>query len=291
MITEPLSLPAAIRALAAAMVAKYTHDVGQTLNGELMLSNARNRYLLKRISDTIEQIIGQQREIAARSNLKTAQHNIQYGSADARLTPLRIRTPAGRDVELRGQIDRVDILEKEAAFAIFDYRLYDNPLNLNKVRHGLSLGLLASLAIVQEQCQKLGHKKLSPAAAFYLRLLRQLDTVEHPDKSPEPDDPDFHLTAKPRGIFNAVYFPSLDNRCEEGQSAVVSAHVKKDGEFGYKNSTDVADPAEFAALLKEVRRQLTKLGDQIMDGDLFELTQALAQEFQAEQLAALGETS
>jgi peptide chain release factor 1 len=30
--------------------------------------------------------------------------------------------------------------------------------------------------------------------------------------------------------------------------------------------------------------------DQIMDGDLFELTQALAQEFQAEQLAALGET-
>jgi len=31
--------------------------------------------------------------------------------------------------------------------------------------------------------------------------------------------------------------------------------------------------------------------DQIMDGDLFELTQALAQEFQAELLAALGETS
>ena len=31
--------------------------------------------------------------------------------------------------------------------------------------------------------------------------------------------------------------------------------------------------------------------DQIMDGDLFELTKALAQEFQAEQLAALGEAS
>jgi peptide chain release factor 1 len=30
--------------------------------------------------------------------------------------------------------------------------------------------------------------------------------------------------------------------------------------------------------------------DQIMDGDLFELTRALAQEFQAEQLAALGES-
>jgi ATP-dependent helicase/nuclease subunit B len=254
---------------AARMVEQFTRQVGQTLSGELMLSNARNRYLLKRISDTIEQIIAQQREIAARSNLKTAQHNIQYGSADAKLTPLNIRTPAGRDVQLRGQIDRVDILEKEAAFAIFDYRLYADPLNLNKVRHGLSLGLLASLAIVQEQCQKLGHSKLSPAAAFYLRLLRQLDKVEHPKDACEPHEPDFHLTAKPRGIFNADYFASLDNSCAEGTtSAAFAARINKTGDFGARNFTDVADAGEFAALLKEVRRQLGKLADQVMDGDV-----------------------
>src|SRR3989442_13885652 len=46
---------------AAEMVEKYTERIGQTLSGEMMLSNPRNRYLLKRITDTLEQIIAQQR--------------------------------------------------------------------------------------------------------------------------------------------------------------------------------------------------------------------------------------
>ena len=253
---------------AAEMVERYTRQVGQTLNGELMLSNARNRYLLRRIQDTLEQIIGQQREMAARSDLKTARANIQYGSSQSPLVPLRIRTPGGRDVELRGQIDRVDILENDAAFAIFDYRLSCDPLNLNKVRHGLSLGLLASLSIVQEQSQKLTSAKLSPAAAFYLKLLRQLEKVDHPKEACNPDEPDFHLSAKPRGIFSTDYFGSLDRSCDQGPSAVFAAHVNKSGEFGKRHSTDVAEADEFAALLKDVRRQLGRMGDQIMDGEV-----------------------
>jgi len=253
---------------AAQLVEKYTRQVGQTLNGELMLSNARNRYLLKRIQDTLEQIIDQQREMSARSDLKTSHSNIQYGASESKLTPLRIKTPSGKEIELRGQIDRVDILENEAAFAIFDYRLYNDSLNLNRVRHGLSLGLLASLAIVQDQSQRLTNKTLSPAAAFYLRLLRQLEKVDHPDEARDPDDAEFHLSAKPRGIFNADYFKSLDHSCEEGQSAVFAARRNKNREFGSRHNTDVAEADEFAALLKEVRRQLGKLGDQIMEGEV-----------------------
>ena len=252
---------------AAEMVEKYTQEVGQTINGELMLSNARNRYLLKRISDTLEQIIAQQREIAARSDLTTAHSNLNYGSADSKLTALRIKTPSGKEIELRGEIDRVDFLEKEAAFAVLDYRLYGETLNLNKVRHGLSLGLLASLAIVQEQSQRLTNKKLSPAAAFYLKLLRQLEKVDHPDDAWGPDDGEFHLTAKPRGIFNGDYFASLDKSCEGGASQVLAARVNKDGSFS-KYNTDVAEAHEFAALLKEVRKQLGKLGEQIMEGEV-----------------------
>ncbi|HEV8292937.1 MAG TPA: PD-(D/E)XK nuclease family protein [Tepidisphaeraceae bacterium] len=254
---------------AAEMVEKYTQQVGQTLAGELMLSNARNRYLLKRIQDTLEQIIAQQREMAARSDLKTMRANIQYGSTESPLTALRIRTPRGKEIELRGQIDRVDILEKEAAFAVFDYRLYADPLNLTRVRHGLSLGLLASLAIVQEQSQKLTkNEKLSPAAAFYLRLLRQLEKVDHPDLACGPDKAEFHLATKPRGIFNEDYFSALDKSCEGGPSAMLAARVNKDGSLGSKYNMDGAEAEEFSALLKEVRKQLGKLGDQIIEGDI-----------------------
>jgi ATP-dependent helicase/nuclease subunit B len=253
---------------AAEMVAKYTEQVAQTLSGEMMLSNSRNRYLLKRIQHTIEQLIAQQREISARSDLKTTHTNINFGSPNSPLPALVLKTPAGNEIQLRGQIDRVDILEKESAFAILDYRLFGDSLNLTKVRHGLSLQLLASLAIVEEHSHRLTNKKLLPAAAFYLRLLRQLDKVDHPDEATSPDDPLFHLAAKPRGILNTDYFDSLDKSCEGGASAVLSARVNKDGSFGLKNSTDVADPAEFAALLKEARRQLATLADDIIKGEV-----------------------
>src|SRR5258706_4517056 len=210
---------------AAQMVEKYTQRVGQTLSGELMLSNARNRYLLKRIQDTLEQIIAQQREIAARSDLKTIQSNINFGSPQSKLAALQIKTAGGKEIQLRGEIDRVDILEKEAAFAVMDYRLYGDSLNLSKVRHGLSLGLLASLAIVQEQSQTLAKKELSPAAAFYLGLLRQLEKVEHPDKALSPDDPEIQLAGKTRGSFNAAYVGSFDKACDGGNSAVLSARL------------------------------------------------------------------
>src|SRR5205814_102254 len=53
------------------MVEGYAAKISQTLAGEMMLSNARNRYLLKRMERTLEQIIAQQREISNRSGLTT----------------------------------------------------------------------------------------------------------------------------------------------------------------------------------------------------------------------------
>jgi len=109
---------------------------------------------------------------------------------------------------------------------------------------------------------------LSPAAAFYMRLLRQLEKVDHPADAVNPDEPEFHLAAKPRGIFNADYFAALDKSCESGKSAVVAAHINKNGTFGFRNSTDVAEAGEFAAVLKEVRRILGQLAEQILNGEV-----------------------
>jgi len=66
-----------------------------------------------------------------------------------------------------------------------------------------------------------------------------------------------------------VVFRSLDHSCEQGaSSAVFAAKLNKNGEFGYRHNSDVAEADEFAALLKEVRKQLGQLGDQIMGGEV-----------------------
>ena len=49
---------------------------------------------------------------------------------------------------------------------------------------------------------------------------------------------------------------------------MLAARVNKDGSFGSKYNTDVAEAEEFSALLKDVRRQLGKLGEQIMEGEV-----------------------
>src|SRR5206468_1092859 len=160
-----------------------------------------------------------------------------------------IKTPAGRTAILQGQIDRVDIIADQAAFAVIDYKLHGNRLMLDRVYHGLALQLLVYLLVLRENGEKLLGKNMTPAAAFYVRLLRQLDEVKHPDEATADDFPPIDLRTKPRGIFEEGYFPALDSSCTPSSySDVVHAYLNKEGGHGKRQQTDVASAREFAAL-------------------------------------------
>jgi ATP-dependent helicase/nuclease subunit B len=233
-----------------------------------MLSTARNQYLLKRIEKTLERVCATQKAVLARGSFRPAFAELQFGMDDANsLPPLQIRTPGGRDVLLRGKIDRVDLLPAGQHAAVFDYRLGSRTLSLGEAFHGLSLQLLAHLLVLQANGQELAGKPLTPAAAFYLQVSRRLGDVDHPAEALDPANPRFHLRVKPRGVFDATFLPAFDGALgEDGRSDVVHARVKKDGTFGYRNASDVADANEFAGLLAFVRRRLGELADGILAG-------------------------
>ena len=108
---------------------------------------------------------------------------------------------------------------------------------------------------------------LTPAAAFYVKLLRQLNDVDHPDDATPPEDEAFHLAVKPRGLMHRKFLNAIDDKLGPGvRSDVVQASLKKDGEIGYRNISDAAEASEFAALLKHVEKRLGQLGDQIIAG-------------------------
>ena len=93
--------------------------------------------------------------------------------------------------------------------------------------------------------------------------------AKHPDDSADPADPDFSLHPKPRGIFDSRYLGALDKELEVGPSPVIAAQINKtDGQFGRRDSSDVAAPDEFAALLRHVRDKLAALADQLISGDV-----------------------
>ncbi len=61
---------------------------------------------------------------------------------------------------------------------------------------------------------------------------------------------------------------SIDSGLAEGHSKVVQVYIKKDGQLGNRHSTDVADAAEFAAILDHVEKKIGELADRVTSGDI-----------------------
>ena len=250
------------------LIRRHAAEVGRQLRGELMLSSARNLYLLDHIERTLERAVASLAEFTRRGRYRPTFANLRYGRKQ-QLPPFEITTPTGRTVQLRGGIDRVDVNDKGTAFTVADYKLAPASLPLDKVYYGLSLQLLTSLLVVRDGGAALnGGRPLVPAAALLLGLLRSPGLVKHPDDGLSPDDPDFHVRHKPRGLIEERAVPSLDQGGAEGASKVVAAYRKKDGTLGNRHNTDVAEPAEFDGLLKQVEQRLGEAADQVVNGDV-----------------------
>lgn len=249
------------------LVKTLAKQVGRELRGEILLSSKRNEYLLARIEHTLDKVLAHQCAAGQRGHFRPAGAELVFGHGE-RLDPLTLETPSGKIVELRGKIDRIDVLEQEAAVAVIDYKLGGGRLQLDRVYHGISLQLLTYLLVLQANGEKLRGKPLTPAAAFYVRLLRSLEKVSHPSDATPPDDPAFELKEKPRGVLDRRYIDSLDYTLEGGRSEVFAIAINKGGELGSRNSTDTAEPDEFAALLRRVRCRIGELADHILLGEV-----------------------
>jgi ATP-dependent helicase/nuclease subunit B len=237
-----------------AMIRHYTRDIAAKLKDELLLSSARNQYLLSRIEKSLAEFIQSQRVLTSQGALRPAASGISFGSA-SQLPPYSIQTPLGRSLEIEGKIDRLDLVEAGAVAAVIDYRTGSDKLDLERVYHGLRLQLVTYLLVLQSQGTALAGRPITPSAAFYLRLIRKLETATHPDDAPGPDDPGFYKEMRPRGIFAASTLPALDESGELKASAAISAR-------------DITDDASFAALLIHVEQTLATLGDELLDGDI-----------------------
>jgi ATP-dependent helicase/nuclease subunit B len=245
-----------------------TRAVGQRLRDEIMLSSARNQYLLQRIENTLEQVMAAQEAAIRRGQFRPAKVGVTFGD-NARLPAFSVSTPAGNRVDLSGRIDRIDVLPsaKETQVSVIDYRPRAESLALDRVYHGLSLQLLTYLLVLQANGQTLS-RPLTPVAAFYVRLLRQLDDIRHPADALPPEDPAFDLQVKPRGIFDARIVKALDSNLVTGASDVVQVYVNKDGQLGRRPASDAAGAQEFAALLRLVRQRIGETVDRLLTGDI-----------------------
>jgi ATP-dependent helicase/nuclease subunit B len=167
-------------------------------------------------------------------------------------------------VRLEGKIDRVDILDDFYAVSIVDYKLSRDAFVLANVYHKLSLQLLTYLVVLKEAGDVLMNQQLTPAGAFYVKLLRGLVNVRHPSQIDEQGP--IELRVKPRGVLRNDYFNYFDSQSTTTASDVYQVPRNKEGEFINRNWTDAATRDEFNALLKSAKLAIAALVDDILDG-------------------------
>jgi ATP-dependent helicase/nuclease subunit B len=253
-------------------ISALTAQLGRKLRDELMVSTGRNRYLLDHVERTLKLIAGNQKAVSDRGNFRPAFTDVRFGiertaaPSTVSLPPLRVTSPAGREVLVRGKIDRIDLLPDGSACAI-DYRLGHGPLHYPSIFHGSSLQLLAYLLVLQQHGGHLkADGKLSPSAAFSVAMLRKVQKADNPLEAPSPDETEFHLQQKPRGIFDLRVLPHLDKEFTEGHSSVVQAFIKKDGSLGHTERSDAASAEDLNALMDHVAKRIGEMADEIVSG-------------------------
>jgi ATP-dependent helicase/nuclease subunit B len=189
---------------------------------------------------------------------------------EGQLPPLQLKTPDGNEVLLRGKIDRVDIDLQQSRYTVIDYKLGGESLSLGYVAHGLMLQLLTYLLVIDTHGEKLAGKRLTPAAALYVRMLRSIDSTTDPAAEPAPETPEFHTKSKmkPRGLINALSADDLDaDFAATGQSQAFAMRRKKDGTF-YESGCDAVEADQFQALVAFVHDKIITLADQIIGGQI-----------------------
>ena len=252
--------------IADADVEDLADQVARQLRSQLLLTSARNRYLLGHIKSTLRRVLRDQRIAQHAGEFSPLAAEIIFGDRpDAVLGALEITTPSGKLLKLQGKIDRVDWVEHELRAAVYDYKMRGKQLKLKEVLNGLTLQLLAYLLVLQQQGAALaGGKKLTPAGAFYIKLLRGMESAKVPADALADDE----VEARPQGLFRADDFELFDSRTQAGEaSKVLPVRRNADGSLA-RNSTAAMTEHELDTLLERVRELIAGLAEELLLGNV-----------------------
>lgn len=247
----------------AGRIDRITKNLAPQLTGDIMLAEARNAYLFDRSRGHLQRATQWQRDAARAGRYRPVAAERSFGYRENE--KVTITTPRGRTVELRGYIDRVDVVELADSLGamVIDYKsTRRRTLGAAEVYHGLTLQLVGYLLAIQEAGRALTGRKVRPVAAFYLPLLEGYRTLAHPSDAKSPAD-SFRL----RGIVDRTAVEGLDrSSAESGESTFMSVKVTKEGR-PYKYS-DLAEPEQMQALIAHVTRRMGELADSLIDGSV-----------------------
>ncbi|MGI5891569.1 MAG: helicase-exonuclease AddAB subunit AddB [Bacillota bacterium] len=201
--------------------------------GNILASSARYVYLAQRIKNTIKITLLLLAEHMKKGSFRPVAWEIKFGR-DGLLPPLKIPLDNGCQLEISGQIDRIDMAigSEKTWFRIIDYKTGRQNVTVPEIFHGLKLQLLLYLHLVLDHSSVFGIESTKAAGAgIYYSIVR--DDIESVSLADIPgSDKENMLGLRLEGLTvkdqEAV---SLADSDFNGFSSLIPVGIKGDGTF------------------------------------------------------------
>jgi ATP-dependent helicase/nuclease subunit B len=182
----------------------------------------------------------------------------------------KLELGAGRQLLLRGRIDRVDLFREPGADSalcvVIDYKSSEKKLDPVLLEHGVQLQLLSYLNVLQQwPYPRLGGAtRLVPAGVFYVNLRGGYSSGA--SRATLANAATARKEAyRHTGRFDATVLQKLD-ASGESSGEQFKFRLKQDGQL-YANCVEALPAGEFAELLARVETQLCEMGQRIFAGE------------------------
>ena len=186
--------------------------------------------------------------------------------------PWKLQLDANHSLELRGRIDRIDLLPsgdgKSAACVVIDYKSSEKKLERIRIENGLQLQLLGYLNVLRhwrDVEKTFGVDELQPAGAFYVNLQGSFARADNRSEALADAPTQQREAYGHRGRFSMEFLPSLDARPDVKKGDQFNYRLKNDG-MPYANSTEIVLPEAFEDLLDSIEQIITEMGRSIFAG-------------------------
>lgn len=200
------------------LVSELAEKIAPNLQNEILLSNARYRYLTHKLKRTVHHAVRVLGEHARQGIFVPVQLEVKFGPSES-LPGVHVPLSEGNSLTLRGQIDRIDgaLLEGQIYLRILDYKSRQPRVTLNQIYYGLDLQLLAYLDAAMQGAEVLfgplnGLEELSRATLLEGETTQErLEIAATVAEEQEVYQSSIPLSVHPAGF---LYFPVLEPQLE-----------------------------------------------------------------------------
>ncbi|MDA8229051.1 MAG: helicase-exonuclease AddAB subunit AddB [Desulfitobacterium hafniense] len=271
-------------------VSQIAEKIAPQLQNEILLSNARFRYLKNKLKRTVHHAVRVLGEHARRGVFTPIQMEISFGP-DETLPGLEISLSEEESLILRGQIDRIDgtVINNQIFLRILDYKSRETSLTLDSIFYGLNLQLLTYLVVALQGAEVLLSQSTSestnkntafiksseypkeikayPAGFLYFPVVEPLLDEKIP-VSVEQLDQKKLKALKVRGFLlaNRQVLEAMDSNLTSGESDLLGLKINKDDSF--RKGSNVLTETQFNELSSYLKYYLAKTGEEIMSGEI-----------------------